>query len=236
MFKVRSGLYELLDAADIPTADLHRNLFELDVINRYLGGHRATLKGLATLQLKPNKTYRILDIGCGGGDTLKAVAIWARANQLSVTLTGVDLKSDCIAYAKEHCKNFPEINLIQSDYRKVITEDQTFDIILQSLFCHHLNNDDLVSLIHWGHTHAKIASLINDLHRHPFAYYSIKWITKLFSSSYLVKNDAPISVLRGFSKTDLNHLFATAGIPQTRIYWYWAFRWLCIIPSAHHGN
>lgn len=231
MFKERSSQAELLDAAEIPTNQLHRNLFELDIINRYLGGHRATLKALSLLNLQPNQTYNILDIGCGGGDTLKAIAIWARSHQLSVSLTGVDLKSDCITYARLHCKDFPEIKFIQSDYRNLFNEHQSVDIIVQSLFCHHLNNNELVELMRWGHVHARIASIINDLHRHPFAYYSIKWITGLFSSSHLVKNDAPISVLRGFSRANWLTLFTDAGITKAQLHWYWAFRWVCILPS-----
>ena len=67
---------------------------------------------------------------------------------------------------------------------------------------------------------------INDLQRHPFAYYSIKWITKLFSRSYLVKNDAPLSVARGFTKKEWKKIFNSAGINNFSIKWKWAFRYL----------
>ena len=80
-----------------------------------------------------------------------------------------------------------------------------------------------------------VGFFINDLHRHPFAYYSIKWLTKLFSKSYLVKNDAPLSVLRGFKKKELEMFNfqcsppdRRAGILNARLKWKWAFRWLLI--------
>ena len=72
---------------------------------------------------------------------------------------------------------------------------------------------------------------INDLHRHPFAYYSIRILTSLFSKSYLVKNDAPLSVLRGFKKKELSALLDKAGISNYTIQWKWAFRWLVIVRS-----
>ena len=53
---------------------------------------------------------------------------------------------------------------------------------------------------------AKHGFFINDLHRHPLAYHSIRILTSLFSKSYLVKNDAPLSVLRGFKKKELEDL------------------------------
>jgi hypothetical protein len=60
------------------------------------------------------------------------------------------------------------------------------------------------------------------------AYYSIKWLTRLFSKSYLVKNDAPISVERGFIKKEWENLCGLAGIKPVSIQWQWAFRHLIV--------
>ena len=73
---------------------------------------------------------------------------------------------------------------------------------------------------------SRIGFFINDLHRHAIAYYAIKILTKLFSKSYLVKNDAPLSVQRGFKRKDWEQLFAKAGIENFQCKWRWAFRWL----------
>ncbi len=78
---------------------------------------------------------------------------------------------------------------------------------------------------------ARTGFFINDLHRHPLAYYSIRWLTGLFSRSYLVKNDAPLSVRRGFSRSELKSLLEAAGITNYSIRWRWAFRWLVIVPT-----
>jgi hypothetical protein len=118
---------------------------------------------------------------------------------------------------------------ICSDYRRVVFEKPP-DIIFTSLFCHHLSESDLVSLFRRMKTEARTGFFINDLHRHPLAYYSIRWITRLFSRSYLVKNDAPLSVRRGFSRSELISLLEAAGITNYSIRWRWAFRWLVIVP------
>jgi len=73
-----------------------------------------------------------------------------------------------------------------------------------------------------------IGFFINDLHRHPFAYYSIKWLTKIFSKSYLVKNDAALSVLRGFKRRELEIFSAHSSVFSFQLKWKWAFRWLLI--------
>ncbi|MBA2500477.1 MAG: SAM-dependent methyltransferase, partial [Chitinophagaceae bacterium] len=53
-----------------------------------------------------------------------------------------------------------------------------------------------------------------------------KYITRFFSNSYLVKNDAPVSVARSFRTKDWQHLFQQAGIDAYDISWQWAFRFL----------
>jgi hypothetical protein len=69
---------------------------------------------------------------------------------------------------------------------------------------------------------------INDLHRHFLAYYSIQILTRLFSKSYLVKNDAPLSVARGFTKNEWQKLLKEVGMQEARISWRWAFRHLIV--------
>jgi hypothetical protein len=75
---------------------------------------------------------------------------------------------------------------------------------------------------------SQIGFFINDLQRHWLAYYSIKWLTKIFSKSRLVKNDAPLSVARGFHKSEWNTLFDLAQIKSVTINWKWAFRYLIV--------
>jgi hypothetical protein len=84
-------------------------------------------------------------------------------------------------------------------------------------------------LFRYKQQHANLGFFINDLHRHPLAYYSIRFLTALFSKSYLVKNDAGLSVKRGFSKTELLHL--VKPFTNFEVKWMWAFRWLVIVKN-----
>lgn len=73
-----------------------------------------------------------------------------------------------------------------------------------------------------------IGFFVNDLQRHPVAYYSIQLLTGIFSKSYLVKHDAPLSVARGFIKNELTQLLLYADIPTASVEWKWAFRYLIV--------
>ncbi|MCU0421695.1 MAG: methyltransferase domain-containing protein [Bacteroidia bacterium] len=225
-WRTRSKEKELLDNENIPQDDLFLNLSELHAINYYLGGYNVITQALHSLNLKKGYTYTVLDIGSGGGDTLKVIAAWGAKNGISMNLVGADIKADCIKYATRNCINFPNISFHQSDYRKLVEGNNSFDIICCSLFCHHLNDDDNKALFSWIAKHVKVAGIINDIHRHPIAYYSIKWLTALFSKSYLVKHDAALSVLRAFTKKECIGLMPNSAFSLS---WKWAFRWQIIL-------
>lgn len=226
-FKQRSYKKELLDRDDIPFADIKRNMQELDFINRRLGGHDITLDGIvAIIQKRPvfNRQLTVLEIGCGGGDNLRAIKNWAAYIKLPVALLGIDINAECIAYANEQTRN-NGIQFIHSDYKLTQLPSKP-DIVFSSLFCHHFTDEELALQLQWMKQNSALGFFINDLHRHPLAYYSIKVLTQLFSRSNLVKNDAPLSVRRGFRREDWQRLFATAGIENYNCKWRWAFRWL----------
>jgi len=225
-FKQRSYQKELLDKDDIPFRDIKRNMQELDYINHRLGGHAITLDGVASLirESHQKKPLQIVEIGCGGGDNLEAINNWAAKKGVEVELAGIDINQECIIYANEQTKS-KGIKFIHSDYRDVTFENKP-DIIFSSLFCHHFTNEELVSMLKWMRQNSSLGFFINDLHRHPLAFYTIKILTQLFSKSYLVKNDAPLSVKRGFKRADWQQFFTQAGIANFKCEWRWAFRWL----------
>ncbi len=227
MFPTRSYQKELLDRESIPAEDLYRNLEELDFINTWLGGHAITLSGLKDTikDLPMNRVITIADIGCGGGDNLKFLAKWARTQKITLKFYGIDLKEECIDFARRNCSEYPEITFVQSDYRHI---KEQFDIIASALFCHHLNDGQLVEYLTWCKKQSCVAFFINDLQRHYLAYMSIKLLTRLFSRSYLVKNDAPLSVKRGFYRKELQDSCLEANTQPATIKWKWAFRYLLI--------
>lgn len=226
-FSIRSCQTELLDMPNIPAGDIQRNMYELEIINRRLGGHAITLRGFSKLLRLKNKNHiDVCEIGCGGGDNLKVIENSFTGKNVMFSFTGIDINPDCIRVA-ENIKWRSKIRFLISDYKKIYFEVKP-DIIFCSLFCHHFKEAELIEMFRWMRDNANYGFFINDLHRHPMAYHSIRFLTSLFSRSYLVKNDAPISVLRGFKKKELNDLLQRAGIVHYTIEWKWAFRWLVI--------
>lgn len=226
-FKKRSLQKEILDEENIPFAEIALNMQELDWINSNLGGHSITIDGFKEL-LKDKKSISVCEIGCGGGDNLNAIYKYCIKNNIAATFTGIDINKECIAFAKEKTK-IKNVQFIVDDYKNVKFENKKTAIIFSSLFCHHFTNEEIVEMMIWMKNNSTIGFFINDLHRHPVAYHFIKTTTAFFSKSYMVKNDAPVSVLRGFKKNDWKDIFNKAGITNFSIKWKWAFRYLITV-------
>ena len=229
-YKKRSLQKEILDQSNIPFSDIASNMQELEFINSKLGGHSITIKGFKEL-LKEKKEVKVCEIGCGGGDNLYAIYKYSKKNNIDASFTGIDINKECIAFAKENTK-IKNVQFIIDDYKNVNFENKKPDIIFSSLFCHHFTNEELVEMMVWMKQNSTLGFFINDLHRHPIAYHFIKTATTFLSKSYLIKNDAPISVLRGFTKKDWKNIFNKAGIPNFSIKWKWAFRYLIVVHNS----
>ncbi len=232
MFKQRSNRKELLDEEDIPRELLFQNLRELELVNTWLGGLQITLAGFKhVLKSRAGNTpkFKVADIGCGGGDALRAMANYADQKGFQAKFVGIDLKSDCIDYARNASAKFDTISFVEADYKEAIHNDPEITHVHAALFCHHLTNQELIELFRFCREEKKTL-IINDLQRHPLAYYSIWAITRLLRGSKLVKHDAPLSVLRGFKKSELRELLEKAGIKTYYMRWKWAFRYLIIVP------
>ncbi|MFO7656040.1 MAG: methyltransferase domain-containing protein [Bacteroidales bacterium] len=227
-FKYRSNEKELLDETNIHQDLLFKNLRELDILNRTTGGHAITLKGLKKLVTDHSKIYHIVDLGCGSGGTLRAIADWARENSFNVKLTGVDINADVIGYLEKSCSAYPEITGIVSDYKEFLNRNTSVDIVHCSLFCHHLNDIELIKLFTYFNKKLTTGFIINDLLRSWVAYYSAWLFTRLLNGTALAKNDGPVSVLRAFKVSELKHLLEKANIKNYIIQKKLFFRFLIV--------
>jgi 2-polyprenyl-3-methyl-5-hydroxy-6-metoxy-1,4-benzoquinol methylase len=233
-FAVRSHAVEIMDDLSCSGEVVDQSLKELDFINKWLGGNPVTLEGVDRLlaQHKISSSYHLhlADIGCGSGTMLNQIAASLTKKNIPFTLTGIDANPNIIAYAANTFSNntsiaFRSENIFEDSFRS-----KSFDIVTATLFLHHFTGAELTDILRTLKQQVKFGIVINDLHRHPLAYYSIRLLTRLFSKSDMVKFDGPLSVLRGFSRQEWVEILEAAGIKTYSIKWKWAFRWQVIIP------
>jgi ubiquinone/menaquinone biosynthesis C-methylase UbiE len=245
----RSNEKELIDDLELDNDALRQNLEELALINKYLGGNQVTSSGLSRLmfdfQKKDNDNslivppkldqrkskIEIADLGCGGGDMLMVMASWAKKKGIDAEFIGIDANDFMIDFGTKRTANYQNISYLHKDIYSEEFKEKSFDIVTMTLFCHHFSDESLVKLLQQLKKQTRIGIVINDIHRHWFAYHSIAWITKFFLKSYLVKNDAKLSVWRAFVREDLEKIIQKSGFTNYSIRWKWAFRWEVVLFS-----
>ncbi len=234
-FRTRSHALEIMDDLSCSGEVVHQTLRELDFINQWLGGNAVTLSGINQLlnqqRALPDKLH-LADMGCGSGDLLRI--LHAKYSRLipGIQLEGIDANKHITSFARQHLREFSNISIQTENIFDPKARNRSYDIITATLFLHHFSDNELSDILCSWKQQARIGIVINDLHRHPLAYHSIRYLTRWFSNSSMVKYDAPLSVLRGFSEEEWRSILNKAGITNYRLVWRWAFRWQLIIPTA----
>lgn len=224
MLEQRSEEVEIMDDLEISGEVVDQTLRELDTINRLLGGNQISISAFKKMAAD-RKTISFADLGCGGGDIMIAMAKWARKKKIEASFLGIDANQNIVDYARKNSASFPEIsyktvNIFSEEFKR-----EKVDIIHCCLFTHHFSEKELVDLLKHFKMQASVGVIINDLHRHPLAWWSIKILTKVFSRSSMVRNDACVSVARGFKRNELVQILRKASIEKYQLTWKWAFRW-----------
>jgi 2-polyprenyl-3-methyl-5-hydroxy-6-metoxy-1,4-benzoquinol methylase len=229
-YHTRSTQAELMDGDIADKMELFVNLSELEKINTLTGGPQHGFNAIKNMLKNRKEEVHIVDVGFGAGDMLCYLLQNAHQLPCPIRLTGVDLMPETLAYIQQfHPEILKKVHFEIGDYKDWFAKGQTADLLTANLFCHHLSDDELIHFLRLVAQHVKIGTVINDLHRHPVAYYGIKIPTQWFSKSRFTRNDAPLSVLRGFTRKEWEDVLEKAGITHHKIQWKWAFRYLISI-------
>jgi 2-polyprenyl-3-methyl-5-hydroxy-6-metoxy-1,4-benzoquinol methylase len=223
MFLSRNYQPEMMDDFSIEDDRIDRALEELKLVNRFLGGISTTGSAINKLVKAnhPMNELKILDVGSGASDIL--VALKRKFKDLEITSIDINKR------ASRYLKNDSAINyIVCGDVKAIPFKDSKFDLIHASLFFHHFKEEEIKNILINLFPLCKHAIIVNDLRRSIFALIGIKLLTGLFSRSDMVKNDAPLSVKRGFTRAELKNIMDELKYNYI-IKRKWAFRWCLII-------
>ncbi len=229
-FKTRSDAPEILDDFELTGNDLRENLRELEKVNTFLGGYSLLTSALKPLVQLKNGPFTLVDVGCGGGDSLRAAAKWAKKNQVNFKGIGVDANETAVLFCKEESRAFSNLH-----YQKMNVFGEGFealkgDVFMFNLFLHHFTEKDIVRMLKICKAKNAVI-LINDLHRSKIAYHLFRLASRAFGFSYISRHDGKLSVKKSFTKSDWQRILAKAGIINYNLTWKWAFRYLVLVPN-----
>ena len=79
---------------------------------------------------------------------------------------------------------------------------------------HHLENREIVELVDWMESVARMGWFINDLERQPTPYRVFRWMSGVMPWHEFCKHDGAVSILRSFRRDDWVRLMKAAAIPD----------------------
>jgi SAM-dependent methyltransferase len=220
----RSETKELMDLpGNYSQATMEATYREINTINAYLLGDFVILKEIEKMCRKSNKkSITVLDLGCGNGDLLLKINNLFTPTEIQVTCVGYDPYLSTTGGSTS-----AENNMFLYDDWDHLISNHSIDIATTSLTLHHLYGLELEVAIERLIQTPKIGFVICDLMRNVFAYYAILVLTRIFSRSLIAKNDAPLSVLRGFSRKEMQEFQKNARVvADTILKPTIAFRWI----------
>ena len=224
MLLKRTSKSELMDDFSIQDERIDSALSELRLINYFLGGNNGSKRGVTKLLADfPHKKLMLLDAGSGSSDILDDI----KKKQRTIQVISLDKNKRVCSFIKKN-NNFKPM-VVCGDAFNLPFKEKSVDIIHSSLFLHHLEENQSNAILEHFSKIAKYGIVINDLRRSLRALIGIKFLTLLFSRSELVRNDAPLSVRKGFSKSELVKLMTKTAFSNYEIIRKWAFRWIVII-------
>ncbi len=209
---LRSRTEEQMDAEDLDVETYARVLRDLSRVNRWTFTAHPTLLYLdrATRGLT---RFRLLDVGFGAGDMLRAIAQWAHRRGIEAELVGVDLNPRSADIAQAATPPDMAIDYRTGDYRDV---PGALDFIISSQVTHHMTDAQLRGFIDHMEATATRGWLISDLHRHRFAHAGFPLLARLMGVHRIVREDGTLSIARSFRPSEWRAILADAGVsPET---------------------
>ena len=224
MLEKRTIADELMDAEDLDPKIYAQVLTDLAKVNRIVMAERPTLDFLARA-IGDARSFSVLDVGYGDGDMVRAIARWAKKRGIEARLTGIDLNPQSEHVARAATPSDLAIVYRTGDYADLSSEP--FDFIISSLVAHHMTQDQLIAFLGFMAKHAKRGWLINDLHRHAFAYAGYPLLATLMRWHPIVRHDGRLSIARSYRPDEWPLLLREAQVKGARIFRSFPFR-LCV--------
>ena len=157
----------------------------------------------------------LIDVGSGGGDMLRRLAVWSRRRRVSVQLTGIDLNPYATRAATSfsaHSSLYSRIHWLTGDvFTEAVT--QAPDLVISSLVTHHMRDEEIVRFLRWMEEHASMGWFISDVVRSARSYRLFRVLAAVMRWHPFVRHDGLVSIRRGFREEDWERLLAAADIP-----------------------
>lgn len=206
---------ELMDDPRLPPA-LHREaLVGLERLNALSRSDALAWNAIRQLGAVPSgRPVTVLDLACGDGALLRGLHRRAGGRLRGL---GIDASATALQLARQQSPDalrFRRADLLAPESWPVSGKA---DVVIVSLFLHHLSDEDGAALLARARRHARRVLLVLDLERGWLAWWGIWVASRLVTRSPVVHNDSALSVRAAFRPEELRRIARQAGLDGARV-------------------
>lgn len=198
----------LSERMDDPACDpdrLDRTYAQFSVVNQLVSGWRSAWRQVVAPAVRRAIDERgeatVLDVGSGGGDLARQLALWTREEQLPVRIVGIDPDARALRYARAR-QAPPNVRFLPHDLTELAHDGRRYDVVVSNHVLHHLPEPALKTFLSASRTVARHAVLHSDLRRTRLSLPAFAVISLPFRRSF-VREDGFISIRRAWRPEEL---------------------------------
>ncbi|MGZ3666338.1 MAG: methyltransferase domain-containing protein [Ktedonobacterales bacterium] len=217
---------ELLDGETLDDAALAHNLCDIRFINAFLGWTSYTVRAIERhVRAHDLRQFTLLDVASGSADMPLAIARWANGAGVGAHIVASDISTQIVTVARRQIEDsdLSNVTVERLDALALPHTPGSFDIVLCTLALHHFEPESAVALLR---TMARVGRqvFVFDVVRSRLAYGGVIALTEALRMNYMTRHDAPVSVRRAYSASELRELAARAGLADARVWVGFPFR------------
>ena len=207
---------ELMDDPALPAVDHDAALDGLARLNAWSQADLPFRKPIQRLLPDDDGPITMLDLAAGSGDLVIKLARSLPGGLARLRWAVADISD----HALDRCRRRADAAGVEIETHRVnaLQDDlPPADIVICSLFLHHLEEDGVIAVLRNLHNAARLGGVVCDLRRSRTGLILAAAASRLATRSHVVHFDATASVRASFTPTELRSIATTAGIDQARV-------------------
>jgi 2-polyprenyl-3-methyl-5-hydroxy-6-metoxy-1,4-benzoquinol methylase len=215
---------DLVEAMDHPGCDperLARTYHHFPRVNRLLAGWPRLYRRWGRPLVRRGEPFRILDVGCGGGDILRVLVALAARDGARVEALGIDPDPRAIRFASERLVSRegpgrqgssretepPAIRYLQATSRELLAGRERFHLVVSNHVLHHLPDQGVAPFLEelralaLGGGRGRV--LVSDIARSQVGYLLFGGVVGPFFPGSHIRGDGLLSIRRSFTPNEL---------------------------------
>jgi len=201
-------LVEWMDRPDCDPLRLENTYRRFPWVNRWIAGWARVYRSALRPLLTRDRPFRLLDVGCGGGDIARCLVEWSSQDGFDLQVTGIDPDPRALAFTRRHptSGSSPNPDFHQATASEWAKRGERYDLVVTNHVLHHLTPTDLPPFLGALQSLACGRVLVSDIERSRLGYLLFSTLALPISGNSYLRRDGLISIRKSYTAPELREV------------------------------